>query len=64
MRRTTQWAVFTTMNQRRTSWRLLYENADDASSGSDGADTTASVAATEPESRSAPDTRRDRVDFM
>lgn len=64
MRRTTQWAVFTTMNERKPAWRLLYRSADDANGGNDDADTTGSAAAIEPETRSAPDTRRDRVDFM
>jgi hypothetical protein len=62
MRRTTQWAVFTSMNQ-KPAWRLLYEPADGAHSVDEDAH-AADNAETESRSRTAPDTRRDRVDFM
>lgn len=62
MRRTTQWAVFTSMNQ-KPAWRLLYEPADCAHSVGEAVDAAAD-AEPEPKSRTAPDTRRDRVDFM
>ena len=64
MRRTTQWAVFTSMNQKQPVWRSMLEPAD-RSAPEPVADPLAPAAAqSEPEAASAPDTRRDRVDFM
>ena len=65
VRRTTQWAVFTSMNKQQPAWRSLYEPAERAAS-MDGAPDAASIVPVEthPESRSAPDVRCDRVDFM
>ena len=65
MRRTTQWAVFTSMNQRQPVWRSMLEPADRAP-----ADPVADPLAPTPApsgseaAPAAPDTRRDRVDFM
>jgi hypothetical protein len=65
MRRTTQWAVFTSMNRQQPAWRSLYEPPELAASSDSSSDPSA-AGATQPESdsRTAPDTRRDRVDFM
>ena len=65
MRRTTQWAVFTSMNRQQPSWRSMYEPQQRTGSTDTSGDAPA-AAAVQPESdsRSAPDTRRDRVDFM
>lgn len=65
MRRTTQWAVFTSMNRQQPGGRSLYEPSQRASNADTSMDASAStVAQPETDSRSAPDTRRDRVDFM
>lgn len=65
MRRTTQWAVFTTMNKQQPAWRSLYEPAERGASTDSAADSLGIVPdRTQPASRSAPDVRRDRVDFM
>lgn len=64
MRRTTQWAVFTSMNQRQPMWRSMVEPADRAATdGVTGPAAPTTEARTEPES-AAPETRPDRVDFM
>ena len=65
MRRTTQWAVFTSMNRQQPAWRSLYEPPERAGSVDVSMDASR-PAPPQPESdsRSAPDTRRDRVDFM
>lgn len=65
MRRTTQWAVFTSMNKQQPAWRSLYEPAERAASTDNAADpATTGAAQPESDSRTAPHTRRDRVDFM
>ncbi|MBR9990396.1 MAG: hypothetical protein KFH98_11605 [Gemmatimonadetes bacterium] len=65
MRRTTQWAVFTSMNRQRPALRSLYEPAGRASSPELVGDTAEMpTSQPEPEPRSAPDTRRDRVELM
>lgn len=65
MRRTTQWAVFTSMNKQQPAFRSLYEPAERAAGTDMAADpASAGPVQTEPDSRSAPDVRRDRVDFM
>lgn len=67
MRRTTQWAVFTSMNQQKPTWRSLYEPAD-AAADTEAADAVSdpriAAPASEPRFRTASDTSRDRVDFM
>lgn len=65
MRRTTQWAVFTSMNRQQPAWRSLYQPAERAAGTDSAADPSATaVAPPESDVRTAPDTRRDRVDFM
>lgn len=65
MRRTTQWAVFTSMNRQQPAWRSLYEPAERAASTDSAADAPGIVPVqANRESRSAPDVRRDRVEFM
>lgn len=64
MRRTTQWAVFTSMNQRQPVWRSVYEPADRPAADAAVDPLAPAADQPEPESASAPDTRRDRVDFM
>lgn len=65
MRRTTQWAVFTSMNRKQPAWRSLYEPLELAASTDMAAEPTgAAPLQADPESRSAPAVRRDRVDFM
>jgi hypothetical protein len=65
MRRTTQWAVFTSMNKQQPTWRSLYEPAESVPVAEPTADEVEQVA---PEgtgkSDTALDVRRDRVDFM
>jgi hypothetical protein len=65
VRRTTQWAVFTSMNRQQPVGPSLYEAAERASSA-DGAAGPGNPAAAQPdsESRTAVHNRRDRVDFM
>ncbi|HSK20488.1 MAG TPA: hypothetical protein VK912_15145 [Longimicrobiales bacterium] len=65
MRRTTQWAVFTSMNKQQPALRSLYEPAEIMPV----AETTADEAEQEAlegtgKSDTALDLRRDRVDFM
>lgn len=65
MRRTTQWAVFTSMNRQQPAWRTLYEPPQRAGSTDTPFDASSTVSPqAESDTRSAPDTRRDRVDFM
>jgi hypothetical protein len=66
MRRTTQWAVFTSMNRQRPALRSLYEPLTRAGGPDAATEPTepGPSSQAEPEPRSAPDTRRDRVDFM
>ena len=65
MRRTTQWAVFTSMNQQQPAWRSLYEPVVRAERSDSASEPSGSVSAqVEAEPGTAPDTRRDRVDFM
>ena len=65
MRRTTQWAVFTSMNKQQPAWRSLYEPAESMPVTESAADEAEPVV---PEgtrkSDTALDLRRDRVDFM
>jgi hypothetical protein len=51
------------MNQ-KPGWRPLYEPADGAHGAGEDAAAAGNAAESEPISRTAPDTRRDRVDFM
>ena len=65
MRRTTQWAVFTSMNKQQPAWRSLYEPAESmpiAGNAGDEADELSPEGIRKPET--APDSGRDRVDFM
>jgi hypothetical protein len=65
MRRTTQWAVFTSMNRQQPAWQSLYEPSERAAGTDASPDpTVAGAAQPDSDSRSAPDTRRDRVDLM
>lgn len=64
MRRSTQWVVFTSMNQQQAAWRSMIEPAEPADA-EPGPDTSEPGAPTpEPLARPAPDTRRDRVELM
>lgn len=65
MRRTTQWAVFTSMNKQQPAWRSLYEPAESMPVAEPPADEAGAMSAEgmkEPDK--ALDLRRDRVDFM
>lgn len=60
MRRTTQWAFFTSMNQ-QPAWRTMVEPADSADAASAANE---QAAESEPLAQSAREPRRDRVEFM
>lgn len=64
MRRATQWAVFTSMNQQTPSWRSRYEPADRDPAAPDAPTGDTASAGADHEPAPAPDQRRDRVDFM
>jgi hypothetical protein len=52
------------MNQQTPAWRSRYEPAQPARPDDDAEAAGSDSAGVEPESRPAPDGRRDRVDFM
>jgi hypothetical protein len=62
MRRTTQWAVFTSMNQQPR--RSLFEPGARQIDNLEAEPDDQAVSQPQPETRSAPEPRRDRVDFM
>ncbi|HEX2166993.1 MAG TPA: hypothetical protein VHG09_07095 [Longimicrobiales bacterium] len=64
MRRTTQWAVFTSMNKQQPAWRSLYEPPERVPAADNAAENASISTRLEPEPRTAPHERRDRVDFM
>jgi hypothetical protein len=65
MRRTTQWAVFTSMNRQQPAARSRFESRAPAVSTDSAVDPASGAAPQpDPEASPAPETRRDRVDFM
>ena len=66
MRRTTQWAVFTSMNKQQPAWRSLQAPAESTPVAESSPADEGKALADEgrAESDTALDLRRDRVDFM